>query len=254
MNMQVTLYVILMSFYGVCTGSAAGKLSENIRIDSDALGYGLQYRVYTPEGMTSADELPTIYVTDGQWYISQGEMTTLMDRLIAEGTMSPVIAIFVDNRNPDNLKENRRNQQFFCNPKYVNFYTNELIGAIENDYPVSKNRKDRVIQGVSFGGYNAACFGLMAHDKFAGISMHSPANSQFLKQLQDQYRGIDKLDLKMFLSFGNETDNLREGRRFKETLSQLNYDVNYREVRFGHNWKNWKPLLDDALLTFFAID
>ena len=254
MNMQMTFYAVLMSIFGVYTSCAAGKLSENIRIESGTLGYGLQYRVYTPEGMTSADELPTIYVTDGQWYVSLGEMTTLMDKLIAEGKMSPVIAVFVDNRNPDNLKENRRNQQFFCNPDYVNFYKNELIDVIENNYPVSKNRKDRVIQGVSFGGYNAACFGLMAHDKFAGISMHSPANSQFLKQLQDQYRGIDKLDLKMFLSFGNETDNLREGRRFKETLSQLNYDVNYHEVRFGHNWKNWKPLLDDALLTFFAID
>ena len=252
--MQVAIYAALMSIFGICSSFAAGKLSENIKIESEALGYGLQYRVYTPEGMTSEDALPTIYVTDGQWYIRDGEMTTLMDKLIADGKMSPVIAIFVDNRNPDNLNENRRNQQFFCNSQYVDFYKNELISVIENNYPVSHDREDRVIQGVSFGGYNAACFGLMAHDKFAGISMHSPANSQFLKQLQDQYRSVEKLDLKMFLSFGNETDNLREGRRFKETLSQLNYDVNYHEVRFGHNWKNWKPLLDDALLTFFAID
>ena len=254
--MKILGCLFSVSLYLIAIGNshAAGKLSENIRIESAILGYALQYRVYTPEGISINDELPSIYITDGQWYISMGEMTDLMDQLISDGKMEPVVAVFVDNRNPDNLRENRRNKQFFCNQNYVNFYVDELINVIENQYPVSKSRNDRVIQGVSFGGYNAACFGLMAHDHFAGVSMHSPANSRFLKELQGQYRSAEKLPLKMFLSFGNALDNLAEGRRFKETLTELNYDVNYHEVKFGHNWKNWKPLLDDALLTFFAID
>jgi hypothetical protein len=32
-----------------------------------------------------------------------------------------VLVVFVDSRNPDNLQQNRRNQQFFCNPRYVDF-------------------------------------------------------------------------------------------------------------------------------------
>lgn len=231
---------------------ASGVLSDNIRIDSDVLGYSLQYRVYTPEDIVEGRKFPVIYVTDGQWYISQGKMVELMDRLIAEGKMNPAMAVFVDNRNPDNLKENRRNSQFFCNQGYVDFYKDELLPVVEAEFPASAERNDRVIQGVSFGGYNAACFGLMANDYFAGISMHSPANSRFLKQLQAQYKAENKLPLKMFLSFGDVTDNLAEGRRFHNVLKELDYDVNYREVDFGHNWRNWRPLLDDALLTFFA--
>lgn len=245
---------IIIYLLGAELSLAVGALSDNIRIDSKVLGYALQYRVYTPDGMAPDDKLPTIYVTDGQWYIDQGEMVALMDQLIADGQMKPVVAIFVDNRNPDNLQENRRNNQFFCNEKYVNFFLDELIDKVETSYPVSNDRNDRVIQGVSFGGYNAACFGLMAHEQFAGISMHSPANSRFLKQLQKSYQASDKLPLKMFLSFGNAQDNLAEGRRFNAVLGALNYDVNYHEVNFGHNWRNWKPLLDDALLTFFATD
>lgn len=251
------LAIIISSFlylFSLEHSLAAGVLSDNIRIDSRVLGYTLQYRVYTPEGVSPNDKLPTIYVADGQGYIRQGKMNVLMDQLIAEGKMKPVIAVFVDSRNPDNLRENRRERQFFCNQRYVNFYLEELISEIEANYPVSSDRNDRVIQGVSFGGYNAACFGLMAHEQFAGISMHSPANSRFLRQLQMSYRASEKLPLKMFLSFGNTQDNLAEGRRFYAALSALNYDVNYHEVNFGHNWRNWRPLLDDALLTFFATD
>lgn len=254
MKIMISIIGSFLYFFSLGQSMAAGVLSDNIRIDSKVLGYALHYRVYTPEGMSPEDKLPTIYVTDGQWYISRGEMTIVMDQLIADGKMKPVVAVFVDNRNPDNLRDNRRNRQFFCNENYVNFYLDELIGEIEANYPVGSDRKDRVIQGVSFGGYNAACFGLMAHEQFAGISMHSPANSRFLKQLQTQYRASEKLPLKMFLSFGNAQDNLAEGRRFNAALSALNYDVNYHEVPFGHNWRNWRPLLDDALLTFFATD
>ena len=62
---------------------AAGSLSDNLRIDSEALGYALHYRVYTPD--SDVRELPVLYLTDGQWYIDRGELPSLLDRMIAEG-------------------------------------------------------------------------------------------------------------------------------------------------------------------------
>jgi enterochelin esterase-like enzyme len=234
--------------------TTAGHLSENIRITSDVLGYALQYRVYTPAGIKSTDKLPTIYLTDGQWYIGSGKMVNVLDREILKGHIKPVIAIFVDNRAPDNLNNNRRNSQFFCNKDYVNFYKNELLPVVESNYPVSDKREDRVIQGLSFGGYNAACFGLMAYEKFGGISMQSPANSKMIKQIAARYKASEKLPLKIFLSFGNNNnnDNQLAGRKFKQVLIDKGYDIEYKEVNFGHEWKNWGPLLDDSLQTFFA--
>ncbi|NQZ80503.1 MAG: hypothetical protein HRT52_05750, partial [Colwellia sp.] len=123
---------------------------------------------------------------------------------------------------------------------------------IATNYPASNNRADRVIQGLSFGGYNAACFGLLAFEEFAGISMHSPANSEMLKKLQKIYRKTEKLPLKIFLSFGNKSDNQVEGRKFRNVLKKKGYQLEYKEVRFGHNWRNWAPLLDDSLQWFFA--
>ena len=95
----------LIAVLGMCLMSgvhAAGKLTDNIRIESAALGYALQYRVYTPERMPRRARLPVLYVTDGPGYISNGELPQLLDAEIARGTIDPVIAVFVDARNPDN--------------------------------------------------------------------------------------------------------------------------------------------------------
>ena len=233
---------------------AVGTLSDNIRIESKVLGYPLQYRVYTPEGVNISEKLPTIYLADGQWYLEPGDMKRILDEEIAEGRIEPVIAVFVDNRNPDNLDENRRNQQFFCNEKYVSFYQKELLPKIESSFPASNDRTDRVIQGLSFGGYNAACFGLMAYKEFGGISMHSPANSRMLKEISGRYKQTEKLPVKMFMSFGTKRDNHVAGRRFRDVLIEKGYDLEYKEVKFGHEWKNWGPLLDDSLRRFFAVE
>ena len=250
--MRLLVFIVLSSIYGPVF--ADGKLSDNIRIFSDSLGYDLQYRVYEPKGMRRNSELPALYITDGQWYISRGELPALLDREIAAGNIEPVLVVFVDSRNPDNLQQNRRNQQFFCNPRYVDFFTDELLPTIDKEYPSSAMRDDRVILGLSFGGRNSACFGLMAYDSFAGIAMQSPANSEMMEELRFQYMAQEKLPLKFFMSVGTVNDNTQAGRQFMETLKFQGYDLTYCEVNEGHDWDNWEPLLDDVLYTFFPTE
>ena len=250
--MRLLVFLVLSSICGPVF--ADGKLSDNIRIFSDSLGYDLQYRVYEPEGMRRNSELPALYITDGQWYISRGELPALLDREIAAGNIEPVLVVFVDSRNPDNLQQNRRNQQFFCNPRYVDFFTDELLPTIDKEYPSSAMRDDRVILGLSFGGRNSACFGLMAYDSFAGIAMQSPANNEMMEELRFQYMAQEKLPLKFFMSVGTVNDNTQAGRQFMETLKFQGYDLTYCEVNEGHDWDNWAPLLDDVLYTFFPTE
>ena len=195
--------------------------------------------------------LPTLYITDGQWYISRGELPKLLDAEIAAGNIDPLLVVFVDSRNPDRLQQNRRNQQFFCNQHYVDFFTEELLPAIDREYPTARTRDGRVILGLSFGARNSACFGLMAHESFAGIAMQSPANSDMVDELRFRYMVQEKLPLKIFMSVGTANDNTQAGQQFMETLKFQEYDLTYREVNEGHDWNNWGPLLDDVLHTFF---
>jgi enterochelin esterase-like enzyme len=247
--MRLLVFLVLSSICGPVF--ADGKLSDDIRIFSDSLGYDLQYRVYEPEGIRRNSELPSLYITGGQWYISRGELPALLDREIEAGNIEPVLVVFVDSRNPDNLQQNRCNQHFFCNPRYIDFFTEELLPAVDKGYPTSAVREDRVILGLSFGSRNSACFGLMAHDSFAGIAMQSPANTEMVDELRFQYMAQEKLPLKFFMSVGIVNDNAQAGRQFMETLKFQEYDLTYREVNEGHDWDNWGPLLDDVLYTFF---
>ena len=250
----MTKSIVLLGAFWLVAAAAVqaedGKLSANKRIESNALGYDLQYRVYTPAGVETLENLPTIYMTDGQGYIRSGNMHKALDREINNGTIKPVIAVFIDARDPDNLRNNRRNSQFFCNGNYVKFFARELVPAITQDYPVSLNREDRVILGLSFGGLNAACFGLMANPTFGGVAMQSPAMHPVPK-LAELYETEERRPIKIFFSIGSKNDNTAPGRRFKKILEKKGYDMFYKEVPHGHNWRNWKPLLDDILVYFF---
>lgn len=243
----------ILAFLTSLPAPAVGTLSENILIDSSSLNYTLQFRVYIPENTKTTDKLPTVYVTDGQWYIAAGRMPQVMDREITSGRMRPVIAVFIDSGEPGNPRNNRRNDEFMCNATYAQFYRDELIPTLENNFPVSESREDRVIMGLSFGGLNAACFGLMITDSFSGVGMHSPANSKHLKLLSELYDKRDKLPLKIFFSTGTKRDNTKAARKFRRVLETKGYDLTYTEVPFGHDWNNWRPLVDDLLLTFFAV-
>ena len=233
--------------------ASEGTLGDNQRISSMHLGYDLQYRVYRPAGTTADDKLPSLYVTDGQRYLEKGGFKAVLDEVIGAGTVAPVLVVFLDSRNPDRLEVDRRNAQFMCNADFAAFFADELVPTISRDEPVSRSRDDRAILGISFGGLNSACFGLMLTNLFANIGMQSPAGSDHVDIVCGSYEKADALPLKMFLSAGTQNDNLESIKRFRRVLERKGYDLTYIVVREGHNWRNWTPLLDDVLETFFPV-
>ncbi len=243
--------IVLLLLTG--TAFAGGSLSDNIRISSEDLGYDLQYRVYLPEGHAEHDGLPVLFLTDGHGYIGNGRLPQVLDRMIRKGQIEPVVAVFVDPRDPDNLRDNRRNSEFLCNWDYLSFFVDDLIPEIEGNYPVGTSRASRTIMGLSFGGLNAACFGLYGYDSFSGLAMQSPANHPIPKLLPS-YEKMPPRPLKIFLSTGKPNDNTEANRTFRDVLQDKGYDMKYVEVRQGHNWDNWRPLLDDNMLYFYGIE
>lgn len=238
----------------ICSGAYAnGTLSDDLRISSNVLGYDLQYRVYLPEGYEASQNLPVLFLVDGQVYLSRGRMPVILDGLIGKGIIDPLVAVFVDARDPNNLRSNRRNAQFLCNPDYLQFFVDELIPTIEERYSVADERSARTIMGLSFGATNAACFGIQGSAAFSGLAMQSPANHP-LPDLVPAYEKSPRLPLNIFLSTGKPDDNTLANRKFHRVLKDKGYDMQYVEVREGHNWKNWRPLLDDVLRYFYSAN
>lgn len=227
-----------------------GTLSDNVQIESDALNYTLQYRVYLPHGYSDAQNYPVVYVADGQEYAhpDMGGMIQVLDNLIHQELIEPVIAVFMDPRQPDNLSNNRRAGQYTCNPDFVKFAANELVPAIDAQYATLKDPQKRCILGTSYGGNNAGYFGAMRPDVFGLIAPQSPA---FFDETLNLYKNKAKMPLSIFMTTGVIHDTQYQARQMKGILTEKNYDFGYIEVNEGHSWGNWCALVDDILLFFF---
>lgn len=230
-----------------------GQLSANFTILSQAanLNYTVQYKVYTPAGYESLSNLPVIYVTDGHEYSNDqmGSMLTVLDNLIANETIPPIIAVFIDPRNPSNLSENRRGSEYTANDKFANFVADELVPVIDAAYNTNSNPSARAILGTSLGGWNSAFFGLKQSDTFQLIAIHSPA---FNSAIIQAYQASPLLPLKVFMSTGVIHDTESQARSMKSVMDQKGYPLLYKEVNEGHSWGNWRALLEEPLVYFFA--
>ncbi len=235
-HMLIKIYIVLLMAF--CSFIYAEELTPYHKIASKSLGYSLQYRVFLPDNYSSMKNLPILFLTDGECYIKRGQVPQVISHLIQSNKIQPIVAVFVDTRDPENLEVNRRRLQFMCNGKYLQFFAAELIPEIERKFPVGTNRDDRTILGVSFGGLNAACFGLMGHKTFSGVGMHSPATHP-IPELLPAYKKTERLPLKIFLSTGTPYDNSTTTRQFGSILRDKGYPLKYIEVKGGHNWDNW---------------
>ncbi len=231
-----------------------GKFLSYDSVFSKKLNYPVYYRVYIPFGYEELSGLPSIYVTDGQDYSYQGSgnMISVLDALIYQKKIEPVIAVFVDPRtNPDNGK-NMREKQFMMNSDYADFYRDELIPLIDSTYKTGTSPDKRAIVGVSLGGINSAYFGVYLEDVFHLIGINSPA-FMYKSEIYELYKKSGKLPLKIMMTAGTRNDDTHSGAlRMKHILEKKGYTFKYIEVPEDHSWENWRPLLDDLLMYFFA--
>lgn len=229
-----------------------GKLEEKQLIASSIqnLGYEVAFKVYKPYGYENLTAMPVVYVTDGHEYADDrlGAMLIVLDNLIHEGKIEPVLAVFVDPRDP-NSGNNRRMQEYSANSKFVNFLADELVPFIDENYNSIQQASKRMILGTSLGGWCAAFTGLQRSDRFGLLGIHSPA---FDQQILNAYQQSEPLPLKIFMSTGTIFDTQERASAMKQIMDEKAYPLLYIEVNEGHSWGNWRALLDEPLQWFFG--
>jgi len=231
-----------------------GTIKSDILINSKILHYQVTYSVYLPAGFEKLGKLPVMYVTDGYEYLHPqlGNMTTVLDNLIAEKKIKPIAAVFVDHREPVNRSNNRRMQELAMNTQYLDFFTNELIPEIERNFPVSKLASERGIMGTSMGGLAATYFAFTRPGVFGLVGIQSPAfwtKPQIYQLCTNQAAP----SIKISMTSGLINDTSKESRKMKEVLEANSCIYHYREVNEGHSWGNWRNLIDDVLIDLFGI-
>jgi enterochelin esterase-like enzyme len=229
-----------------------GKVIRDLLIHSSILDYQITYNVYVPVGAESS-RLPVIYVTDGYEYMhpEMGHMLTVLDNLIARKKIKPVIAVFIDHREPINRANNKRMEELAMNTKYLQFFTDELIPKIETTYPALPGAANRAIMGTSMGGLTAAYFVFAKPDVFSMAGIQSPAfyTRPQIYQLCDN---PSNTKIKISMTSGTFNDASEGGQKMKKIFETNACVYTYREVNEGHSWGNWRNLIDDVLIDLFG--
>ena len=254
MKLTITVALLVCLHCAVQAAVPDYKLSDNIRIQSQILGYPLHYRLLAPANIESYPNLPLMFVTDGEKYLQQLNFDKEIVSLIQQQKISPLIAVFVDSRDPDDLTINRRHSQFMCNADYANFYRQEFVPQLEQQLQLQHSAAQRMIMGLSFGALNAGCFGILLPDLFGNLAMQSPASDKHVNILAKIYQDSPVSAVKMFITVGTRNDNTRAGRAFHRQLKQQGYDIAYHEVPYGHVWENWQSTLPLVLQWFAPVE
>lgn len=234
------------------SGVAKGRVSEPFVIQSKKLGYAKRFTVYTPPGMETLRELPVLYVTDGHEFshAEMGALPTVLDNLLAEGRIRPLIAVFIDPRDVA-TGENKRGPELLTNPRFQWFLTDELLPWIDARYPTRPLPEARALAGMSLGGLHATYTALRQPNYFGLIGVLSPyylAKPAVLAEVEKAPRQ----PVRLFVSQGTYDYDVDNTRHLRDVLRAKGYAFKYVEANDGHSWGNWRNALDDMVVYFFG--
>jgi enterochelin esterase family protein len=252
------------------TGVTRGVLSDPITLDSAAMGYAINYQVYTPPGVADLANLPAMYVTDGSDFShpDMGGMPAVFDNLLAADLIEPVIVVFVDAWDPAHT-ENRREVEFLERPRdYADFLADELVPAIDAAYPTAATRESRTIVGTSYGGVGAVNYLLLKPEVFSDLGMYSPAfwvlgdpaalgnpareeAARDLQQRLDNETGQTDA-ARVFLTHGIPEWDVGDLSPVVAMWEEQGLEHAYYPVQEGHNWASWRGTTDEMLEYFYG--
>ena len=212
--------------------------------------------VYTPAGYSeSKQRLPTMYITDGGEYISLALMLNVLDTMIADGRIQPIIAVFVDPRTDVRDSEtSKRMTDYMMNDRFVDFLITELRTKITKRYRTKPDPKQTAIMGASLGGLIATYAAYTRPDVFGLCAAQSPAYWTTDGALTRMISRGPKKPIKISIDTGTIRDAQDGARRMKRVLRRKRYPLRYAEFPESHNWVNWRARIPQILTFFWGTD
>ncbi|MEN8171791.1 MAG: alpha/beta hydrolase-fold protein [Chloroflexota bacterium] len=235
----------------------AGKIEEH-RLRSEILDNERRVWVYTPPNYTP-DGRPygLLLGFDGWGLIKWVNLPTILDNLLAENRIPPLVAIL-----PDSLGETR-STELGCYPPFDDFLIQELLPWARQIYHITDDPSQSVIGGISLGGMASAYTSLRHPDIFgsvlslSGAFFYSISHMSSVDWLVRQFVGTEKLPLRFYMDAGlleTKVDPeegisiLMGNRHMRDVLDAKGYSVHHAEFNGGHNPVCWRGTFADGLL------
>ena len=229
--------------------------------------------VYTPPGydQNMNKRYPVLYLQHG-WsedetgWIVQGKMNFIMDNLLAEGKIEPMIVV-MDNGDisglPFNVVHWDSAQSITSTGKnkieFQDLIIQEIIPMIDSNYRTMPDREHRAMAGLSWGGLQTFEIVFNNIDKFAYLGAFSGAiRLRDNVDITELYGGLlkrpEEINEKMKLIWmGTGTEEGNWSQNFRDKLTELGIKniIFYESENTAHEWLTWRRCLKEFASKLF---
>ncbi|HLK61356.1 MAG TPA: alpha/beta hydrolase-fold protein [Chthonomonadaceae bacterium] len=238
----------------------AGKLTSQ-EIYSSILDDERDFTLYVPASYREKGPPSGLLVIfDGQNNTRLIPAPAILDNLIAQGRIPPLIAVMVASNGKHRTIS--RTSDLTCNPDFADFIVKELVPWVRARYNVTTAPNHAIVCGESLGGLEATYIGFRYPDVFGNVLSFSGSFFYFLGWpaieanyttqtgwLTTQFATTPRKPLRLYLTTGTfEGDGLTENRRMRDVLIARGYPITYSEYNGGHDQFCWRGLLASGLL------
>jgi enterochelin esterase family protein len=248
----------------------SGTLHEHAYA-SRSLGTDREMVVYTPPGYESGSErYPVLYLLHGAGsdqtsWTSRGQAHVILDNLIAEGRLAPLVVVMPygyafrrqSGAGRGDATENRTQREGFSQD-----LLNDVIPRVEAGYRVYADREHRAIAGLSLGGAQAIALGIGHTELFSRVAGFSSALGAVLSPevgglnwdvvLGDPDPINERLDL-LWIGCGTEDTLFGSNQDFASRLAQAGVEHVFRVTRGGHTYDVWQRYLHEVAPLLFPM-
>lgn len=250
-----------------------GAVAKHI-FKSTAIGDDRDFYVYTPPGYDASrkEPYPVLYLLhgigdDARAWTQLGFANIILDNLIAQGKIKPMIAVFTLGYG---VPKTMIGDGAFEN--YTKSLLEEVMPAVEQNYNASTQSNMRAIAGLSMGGAEAVYAGLNNIDKFQWIGGFSSAFIMYRgagragtptanQQSSDasvynyNFPGIDskvndKIKL-LWISCGTSDFLMFSNKDFEAWLTKQKINFKNVETPGAHTWMVWRRNLEAFVQLLF---
>jgi enterochelin esterase family protein len=251
-------------------GVPAGRVEKH-RFKSSALNNEREIAIYLPPQYSPhAEPYPLVVLFDEDAYLSLVPTPTILDNLISERRIPPVVALLIGNAPGD-----ARDRELACNPEFTRVLVAELLPWVHRQYNFTSDPRLTVVGGSSRGGFASACAALWHPETFGNVLAQSgsfhviPSSSgdnadsgSEPNWLARQFISSPKKPLRFYLEAGSAEFNATGGadailfctRTLRDVLRAKGYEVHFQQFEGGHDYLNWRGTLADGLIALMGGD
>jgi enterochelin esterase family protein len=223
-------------------------------LDSQSLNQTRTIFIYEPAGQLVGQKLPVVIFNNGSEYLNLINASMILDQLIAQRLVPPMVAVFVPAINAG--------QDYGLNDAYVKFLADELTPFVQENFDTSLTPESTAILGLADGARAAVHAAVSRPDVFGLVGSQSGTftadDIAFIREISRLEAGsiTTNPSLNYFIvgtyetaivNDGLQANNLEANRQMAAVLEEAGFGIKLLERPEGHSWSFWQGTLGQIL-------